>query len=280
MRWVRRVLATLFAIAFALLGLPAVKDAIANIGTWGQEVRGHLDDPFVYIALIVFSVLLLTTAATDVLLERRLANAGGPTKREFPVRLRHWAGINAFKLDQAAWLWNGLEPNSGSFESTVVYPTRLRMQQTLDAGALGKDIKPGPAGWFEMSFTRQQLVDLAYALGDAPRFLFPLRLRKLVRAERIDPDDSYRRLHSVEYELLQVTKAENPEVTDNDARAAVRGWLISGKWAALARERVDGVLHRYVRIPPAAWQRARMDFYTLHIDGREFEDVRIRYVEG
>lgn len=276
---VRRTAFFIIGVIFSLLGIPGAGETIAALSENLAFVRGILENPFVYAAAVLIAVLFLTLACTDLLVERRLAAAGGPTKREFQADLRHWDKIQQFPLREALWLWHGLEPNSGSFEGTRVFPTFRRVEEALKNGAVtGAEAVEGD--WLKTVFSRQQLVDLAFSLGETPTFLIP---KKKKRA-RIDPTispKSFTGISYAEYQILHLFLESNPSaaVNEDDVKTEVRKWLRSGAWEAIARERVDDILYPFVRLPAWVWLRADRDLYRLRIDGRSFEDVRIRQVK-
>lgn len=108
MALIRRTAFLVFGIIFTLLGIPRASEMIA---AWNENfafVQAAFENPLVYAATVFLAVALLTSAATDFLLERKLVGAGGPTKREFPAKLDHWTRVQSFPLREALWLWHGL----------------------------------------------------------------------------------------------------------------------------------------------------------------------------
>ena len=277
MVFARRTVIAIGALILALIPGPGVSELLA---AWNENfafVHTALQNPVIYAVVFLLAVALLVMVATDVLVERRLARAGGITKREFPTDVTLWKGVQSFSLRDAIWLWHGLSPNGGSFENTQVAPTFGLLEEALNEGALGKELTPIDGDWLKTKLSRQQLVDLAMKVGQAPRFLVPKQKRKA----RVDPSldqRGYESIAFIEYGAYQNAQKIDPSVTKDAVAAEVRQALMRGDWEAIGRERVDGILYPFERLPRKFWRRARRDFYRVHVGARVFEDVKMRMV--
>ena len=90
-----------------------------------------------------------------------------------------WADVDAMTVEQAAYLWAGLEPGSFSFASqTAIAPRLAMLTAAIEKGELQADLRPNllaSYGNHERSVvTREALVAFATKRGLRPPFLFPL----------------------------------------------------------------------------------------------------------
>ncbi len=88
-----------------LLGAAGLSDQVATWARWLSVVHRYVGNPFIYLGLTVAGSLVLAFTWAEMLMARKLAKAGGVTRREFPAQLKHWDRVSSFTISQVAWLW-------------------------------------------------------------------------------------------------------------------------------------------------------------------------------
>lgn len=292
MKALLRFLLSVFGFVLNLLAVAGLSDQVATWARWLSALHRYLGNPFIYFGLATSGFLVLTVTWAEVLAERKLARAGGITRREFPARLRHWDHISSFTVWQAAWLWAGLEPLAADITGTAAHAALRRLHQDIGAGWLAKE-KASSSDIDSVMIDRQELVRYALEIAERPSFLFRherglrglwRRLIKRATGRSISGHELRNQYlttpSQLETGVAMWSHQNNVPALDaiKQCRDELHLKLTNGTAWAAGRRKIGGIAFDYEKIPKREWKHLTLQPYSNAAVGADeiFVDLRVR----
>lgn len=284
MRVILRILGAFLGLLSNVVGLVGGSDQVAQLSGLLAKAHHYFGNPFIYFAATIGGSALLATSFSDWLLARKLAAAGGVTKKEFPAHFDQWKRLDKFSLWQVAWLWNGHEPQGPSGvppEGTHSYATFRWLLECLDKNQFTKVVKNGA----DTNLDRQSLIDFALKQNVRPQFLFGLRQFRIfdflygLRHHLVSDAEIQNFMRSADFEtgLYRYVReigqeSQYVQIRNNHYRTQ----FVNGNWQAIGRLITNGLMYEHEAIPRRQWQHYESFFSSLKLGRREYGDVRVR----